>query len=329
MPYRLHVTAGPSLDLLTHSLVPVNDEDHPIEIRSSHFWGRITVRVKDFLGGNSQPPSSSPYFSGKRATFSLQCQGQYGDPLQPKSLTADDLMFGIVLREPLSDTPSLGLTLIERTMRFFWPIMECNLQESSPWILSPMFATVSRVHIHTRADHKRSFDKYLHPPVRPEQLPPWPGIMPDAESENAIAALDARAPRVNCDGPPSRSRAVSGSGCHDLLNPPPPPPPRLFSRLSLSPRPRTVPSSGDPRSRKKHFSSPLARKAVRIDPSDVITTIFHNSFIDFRDLSLTVPGLPFRIELGKYMVGRPAQYVCRDREGKIFWAIVFTILWDE
>ncbi|KAG9104100.1 hypothetical protein FRC06_005404 [Ceratobasidium sp. 370] len=209
--------------------------------------------------------------------------------------------------------------------------MESNLRDSSPWILSPMFATVSRVHIHPRADHKRSFDKYLHPERnRPEQLPPWPGIMPDAESENAIAVLDARAPRIDWDGPPpSRSRAISGSGRRDLLGSPPPQPPRLFSRLSLSPRPHAVPSSGDPKSRKKYFSSPHARKATRIDPSDVITTIFHNSFIDFRDLSLTVPGMPFRVELSKYMVGRPAQYVCRDREGEVFWAIVFTILRDE
>ncbi|KAG8744856.1 hypothetical protein FRC10_009380 [Ceratobasidium sp. 414] len=327
MSYHLHVTAGPSLDLSTHNLVSVNDEDHPMEIQSAHFRGRITVRVKDFPGST---PTSSPYFDGKRATFSLQCQGQYGDPLQPKNLTADDIMFGIVLREPLSDTPPLRLTLIERTMRFFWPIMESDLRDSTPWILSPMFATVSRVHLHTRADRKRSFDKYLHQERdAPAPLPPWPGIMLDAESENAIAVLDARAPQTN-DGPPaSRSRATSGFGRHNLPKPPLPPPPRLFSRLSPSPRPHAVPNTGDPKLRKKYFSSPQARKAVRIDPSDTITTIFHNSFIDFRDLSLTVLGVPFKVELGKYMVGRPAQYVCRDREGNVFWAIVFTILRDE
>ncbi|KAG9127849.1 hypothetical protein FRC07_008295 [Ceratobasidium sp. 392] len=194
---------------------------------------------------------------------------------------------------------------------------------------------MSRVSIHARADHKRSFDKYLrqerHPPAQPEPLPPWPGIVPDAESENVIATLNAYAPRRASSGsPPSRSRASSGSGRHDLLKPsPPPPPPRLFSRLSLSPRPRAVPDANNPKSRKAHFSSPQERKAVRIDPSDTITTIFHNSFIDFRDLSLAVPGVPFKVELGKYMVGRPAQYVCRDREGKVFWAIVFTIFRDD
>ncbi|KAG8703389.1 hypothetical protein FRC09_004188, partial [Ceratobasidium sp. 395] len=161
-------------------------------------------------------------------------------------------------------------------------------------------------------------------------LPPWPGIIPDAESENAIATLNSYAPRTATGGsPPVRSRANSGPERHDLLLKPPPPPPRLFSRLSLSPRPYATPDINNPKSRKSHFSSPQARKAVRIDPSDTITTIFHNSFIDFRDLSLTVPGVPFKVDLGKYMTGRPAQYVCRDREGRIFWAIVFTIFRHE
>ncbi|QRW05530.1 hypothetical protein RhiLY_04529 [Ceratobasidium sp. AG-Ba] len=324
MPYRLHVTTGPSLDLSTHHLVSVNDEDHPVEVRSSHFRGRITVRVRDYPGSASRPPSSSLYFDGKRSTFSIQCQGQYGDLEHPEHLTADDLMFGIVLREPLTQTPPLGLALIERTMRFFWPIMECNLRDSSPWILSPAFATMSRIRM-DRLDEPSSAQYFRQSEERSAQmLPPWPGITPDAETENAIAA-----PRISLSGssPPTRSRTSSASGRYDLLKPTWPP---IVSRLSLSPRSSIAPEiKNDPKLRKKHFSSVQVRKDTRIDPADTITTIFHNSFIDFRDLTLTVPGLPFRIELGKYMVDRPAQYVCRDREDKVFWAVVFTILRDE
>lgn len=81
MPYRLRITAGPSLELSAQRLIRVNDDERPLEIRSPHFRGRITVRVKDFpgvFGDDSSPDEnrgSSSYFDNKRATFSLQCQG--------------------------------------------------------------------------------------------------------------------------------------------------------------------------------------------------------------------------------------------------------------
>jgi hypothetical protein len=82
MPYRLNVTAGPSLDLSTHEQIQVNNDNYPLEIRSPHFRGRITVRVKNLssiTGNDSAQVQShyapSSYFDDKKATFSLQCQG--------------------------------------------------------------------------------------------------------------------------------------------------------------------------------------------------------------------------------------------------------------
>ncbi|KAJ1311282.1 hypothetical protein OPQ81_009780 [Rhizoctonia solani] len=101
MSFRLSVTAGPSLDLSTHKPVEVNNDDSPLEVCSSNFRGRITVRVKGFSGdhvsGSVPQRQSSSYFDNKRATFSLQCQGQYGN--HGDRLTADDIMFGIVLQK--------------------------------------------------------------------------------------------------------------------------------------------------------------------------------------------------------------------------------------
>ena len=81
MRYRLRISAGPSLEPSAQSLILVNDDERPLEIRSPHFRGRITVRVKDFpgvFGDDSFPDEnrgSSSYFNNKTATFSLQCQG--------------------------------------------------------------------------------------------------------------------------------------------------------------------------------------------------------------------------------------------------------------
>ncbi|CAE6464862.1 unnamed protein product [Rhizoctonia solani] len=325
MPYRLSVTAGPSLDLSTQKPVDVNNDDSPVEINSSYFHGRITVRIKNFPEGHTSSSELS-YFANKSATFSLQCQGKYGN--YEDDLTADDIMFGIVLQKPLSDTPPLGLNLIERTMRFFWPVMESNLQDRTPWVLSPMFATMSRIRVQVGADPierkpslnspaQQYFREAFATNVRSHLLM-WPGIMPDAESESIPPSFTRRPP--NCT---PRSRASSSS---------PPPAPRRASLLRTfsSYFSRVPPQSSDvpetPQARKKYFSSSAVRKRMRIEPTDVITTDFRNSFIDFRDLSLAVPGIPFKINLGRHMVGRPTQYVCRSRTGTEYWAIVFTIL---
>ncbi|KAH7344849.1 hypothetical protein B0J17DRAFT_637098 [Rhizoctonia solani] len=329
MSYRLSVTAGPSLDLSTHKHVDVNNDDSPLEISSSHFRGRIAVRVKDFFGDQASGPDpqreSSSYFDNKSATFSLQCQGQYGS--RGGGLTADDIMFGIVLQKPLNNTPPLGLNLIQRTMRFFWPVMESNLNDHTPWVLSPLFATMSRIHVQVGADpieRKTSLtspaQKYFRETLATgarSRLPRWPGIMLDAESEHIPPAFTRRSPIR-----PSRSRASSSS--------PPPAPrdsslPRTFSSY-FSRAPLQNLDTMTPPERKKYFSSSEARKQTHIEPTDVITTDFRNSFIDFRDLSLAVPGIPFKIDLSRHMVGRPTQYVCRSRTGIVYWAIVFTIL---
>lgn len=254
------------------------------------------------------------------------------------------------LCRPLNDTPPLGLTLIERTMRFFWPIMECDLRSTSPWVLSPLFATMSRVHVHTRQPGSVSADvdsgkqrhttpavqKYLHedsstiPLTQLEsqaqqQLPPWPGIMTDAESENAIAVF---APRTSGSGS-TRSRAASYCPEAPTSKPRSSLLPSL-SHLSLSsPRSKGLELSAHSKARKQHFSAPSVRLNTPILPTDTITTDFKNSFINFQDFSLSVPGVPFRVNLSRYMVGKPVQYVCRSRTGDVFWAIIFTILRDD
>jgi hypothetical protein len=101
---------------------------------------------------------------------------------------------------------------------------------------------------------------------------------------------------------------------------------RTFSSYFSRELPKSLDVPEAPQARKRYFSSPTTRKQMRIVPTDVITTDFRNSFIDFRNLSLAVPGIPFNIDLGRHMAGRPTQYVCRSRAGIEYWVIVFTIL---
>lgn len=213
-------------------------------------------------------------------------------------------------------------------MRFFWPLMESNLQAPAPWVLSPMFATMSRIGVHVATDPAERKPSLISPAQKYFReamattprlwLPAWPGIIPDAESENLQEFLSRRAPPRKL-------------GSHAPTSSPPSGAPRPFFLSYFSPSPWRDLGLDHPRSpkeRKKYFSSQVLRKNVRIDPTDIITTDFRNSFIDFRTLSLNVPGVPLKIDLAQHMVGRPTQYVCRSRSGEVYWAIVFTILKD-
>lgn len=80
MPYKLVITAGPSLDETTHSCVHVNSENH-IPINSEKFVGKIAVRVAGFQGlapEGRKPIAQSKYFDTVTdATFSIEASGRW------------------------------------------------------------------------------------------------------------------------------------------------------------------------------------------------------------------------------------------------------------
>ena len=81
MPYKLIITAGPSLDEETHQIVHVNSETF-VPLSSDSFTGRVTVRVAHFKGlapHGTEPIPNSVYFDKERdATFSIDCTGMPG-----------------------------------------------------------------------------------------------------------------------------------------------------------------------------------------------------------------------------------------------------------
>lgn len=103
MPTRLRVLAGGSKETLVP--VQVNDDAHPLEVKSERFEGRVTVRIKNYPGSSSDKPDDNPpasgtdaaphssrYFEedyGRNATWSIQFQGRFLEPI-----SADDLVWG-------------------------------------------------------------------------------------------------------------------------------------------------------------------------------------------------------------------------------------------
>jgi hypothetical protein len=92
---KLQISVGSSYDSEQQQIVLPNNDSHPYFINTSHFTGRICIRIKDFKG--ITPPDcktrieSSPYFEGCDINYSIQVQGRF----KGNNLTADDIVFGV------------------------------------------------------------------------------------------------------------------------------------------------------------------------------------------------------------------------------------------
>jgi hypothetical protein len=90
--YHLRITAGPSYDLSTHQIVPVNTST-PLTIDSPHITTNLSIRIASFRGLPSSSPSTSPYFEHdphEKDRYSIQ----FDFKLKEESIPGTDLVFG-------------------------------------------------------------------------------------------------------------------------------------------------------------------------------------------------------------------------------------------
>lgn len=98
--YRLRVTAGPTYDVTTHKLVPVNSPQ-TLTFENEHIILSLAVRIRRFTGFPKSSPETSPYFS-----HPLHKSDQYSIAFSiiPKvDIPGDDLVFGNDFDRPIRD----------------------------------------------------------------------------------------------------------------------------------------------------------------------------------------------------------------------------------
>lgn len=151
MVLKLKVTAGPDIDHQT--TLYVNDEEHPLDVTSKYFDGRILVRVRDFKGltphKSKKPIPTTPYFEGNKDQFSIQIQGRFksnfadddDEDSGDKYWTAEDIVFGNEFERPLRLPPfsSIALAVAKRID----PGLNSDLFSDKPWAFSPFFVTMN------------------------------------------------------------------------------------------------------------------------------------------------------------------------------------------
>jgi len=317
MPYKLIITAGPSLDEETHQIVHVNSETS-VPLSSDNFSGQVTVRVAHFRGlaphGTESIPNS-PYFEKEcDATFSIDASGVY----KTQSLTADDLLFGIVFRTSITDRLPSTYKLGVRALQWFNPNIDFQLEGEKPTVLAPLLALVTRVNVTALSPESESQLSTI--PTRPENshveniIPLLRAQTPGSRASGALESDYAIVTAIKSSAPPGEpdSRSPSGPGIPEKS---------WFSfGASLDPR----------RARHKFYSNEDVRRETIIGENNILSIDMNNGFLDFRDLSLRIPGMPFSVGLGSYMNGRPVQYCCMSRDKtKVYWCVVFTLMEDE
>jgi len=276
--------------------------------------GQVTVRVKDFHGlapEGCEPIAQSAYFDeAKGMTFSIEASGLYK---VHESISADDLLFGIVFRQFIEDRLPSGYPLGVKALQWFNPNMEFQLAGDSPSVLAPMLAIMSRI----TATSALSVPEFQGP----QDFSTTPELLVERftqSQEEDVAHI------MNSQKKDSRA-AGALPGDRDLVRQ------MLSTNEEYSSREASRGWFGSvltpSQARHKWFTDKEVRRETIINSDCVLTSDLHNGFIDFKDLSLRIPGFPITVPLGQYMQGRPVQYCClsRDRK-KLFWCVVFTIV---
>ncbi len=133
--YRLIVTAGPSYDVSTHRIVPVNTA-RSTYLENDFIRARVKVRIRGYRGLPVDSPSSSPYFSDP-----MHEKDQYSIAFSfvPKvDLPSKDLVWGNDFDHPVRDRLPPGVNTAFKIVKdFVDPGLEMDAYAEEPWLLGP------------------------------------------------------------------------------------------------------------------------------------------------------------------------------------------------
>ncbi|WPH05083.1 upf0590 protein [Acrodontium crateriforme] len=133
--YRLVVTAGPSYDVSTHSVVHVNT-DTPVVVENEFLKAKIKVRIRDYRGLPSTSPATSPYFNDP-----VHASDQYSIAFSfvPKvDIPSTHAIWGNDFDHPIRDRLPPGFNYAFKIVKeFIDPGLTCDAYADKPWLYGP------------------------------------------------------------------------------------------------------------------------------------------------------------------------------------------------
>lgn len=133
---RLKVQVGP--DRFHMEDCRLNDTQHPHEIETEHFVGRVLVRILDAPGAKEGEPGRE-YFEGRSRKFCIQIEGRF-----KQRLNGNDVLFGTDF-DKFVDFPRAPFNAGMRVAKYIDPCTFYELHPDSgrPYIMSPYIACMN------------------------------------------------------------------------------------------------------------------------------------------------------------------------------------------
>lgn len=147
--YLLRVTAGPSYDASTHTVLPVNTSESTL-IESAHCSSRVKVRIQQYRGLPRNSPTTSPYFAHPAHTHD---QYSIAFTFVPhESVSGAALVFGNDFDRPIRDRLPPGFGTAFRIAKWAVdPGLDGDPYADKPYLYSPLVATITRLSVGPQA----------------------------------------------------------------------------------------------------------------------------------------------------------------------------------
>ncbi len=116
----------------------INDTQHPHEIETEHFVGRVLVRVLNATNAKEGEPGRE-YFEGRSRKFCIQIEGRFKQPLN-----GNDVLFGTDF-DKFVDFPRAPFNAGMKVAKYIDPctFYELHPESGRPYIMSPYIACMN------------------------------------------------------------------------------------------------------------------------------------------------------------------------------------------
>ncbi|KAH8146166.1 uncharacterized protein LAJ45_09856 [Morchella importuna] len=181
--FRLRVTAGPTYDRATHTLVPVNTST-PLTITTPTSTTTLHIRFSSYKSPPSQPlPSTHPYFAHPTHA---KAKDLYSFQLLFTPTAADisgaDLVWGNDFDRPIRDLLPFGFSVFWNIGKWIDPGLEGDLYADKPWVWGSVLSSMNVIAVASpgtatpqETEISDVVQTEMHPPPPTEPGAGWSG----------------------------------------------------------------------------------------------------------------------------------------------------------
>ncbi|KAK2878187.1 hypothetical protein FQN49_001068 [Arthroderma sp. PD_2] len=288
--YKLQITAGPTYDTSTHSLVHVNTDTN-LCIETEHAKVNVCLRIQDYNGLPDSSPRTHEHFSHPSR---VNDQYSLAISLVPKKvIPGDELVLGNDLDRPIRDRLPPGSSYAFKFIKWWVdPGLEGDIYADHPYIYGPGLSSWNYFRICGKEGEK--FESEGAEGAGAE----YNGTEGGSSAKESSLEIHEAVVEEGAEG--------SGQEIRDRLQ---------------------IPE--DPSLRQKFFLTEQNRKDFEFEPGRVYKADFGNPYIGFSDFTIRIPGFPVPVTKYIDEKNHELRYILKNKTtGDIYFVVLFTLLME-